>query len=233
VGDYLAWEAKQVDKRLAQLEKAREKAAASRQRRREEESQRKWDGLRQDLHLSRRQETLLRAVDGKRLTVAAAVGAVYRVKWERLSKKQRLRCRGKLGVLLHAINLKLEAVDHGQRVSVCNGKLYIVSKTRWKKPPTVQSAQRLAAAKRPGDSGSAVSRCAEFLRSLFVKYESYSDDGWLPVSLLNGDACWEGYRLGTIRNAGKRLRLNRKRVGYGGKGGWLVSLPPPRKPAKT
>jgi hypothetical protein len=217
-----------VDRRLEQLERARERKKELAPQRELEKIEEKWNNLRRYFHLARRQELLLRAVDGIATTIQDAIKIVYRAKWDRLSKRQRAKYLNRLRTLQHALNTKLKADKNKHRIEMFRGKLHLVDRRKWKKPraarfpdesktlsPTKKNKRRLA-----------VMRCVEFLRSLLSeKYKSSIQDGWFPVAMLNEAARRKGFRPSTILTASKRLRLQRRRIKFGGKGGWEARLP--------
>ncbi len=229
--DWERQEAEAVDKRLEQLEKAREKAAASLPRRQEERRRNRLDGLKRDLRLSRLQDTLLRAVDGTTICAHVAVETVYRVRWHRLSQKRRVKLLGRLRTLQHSLNLKLRDNTHRQRVAMQGGKLRIVSLRVWKKPRASLRIKRRSTALRLEDTirQLAVTQCVEWLRALLARN---SDDPWVPVAMVNDAARRKGFQPSTVKTARKRLRILRKHVGFGDKGGWLIRLRP-QKPTKS
>jgi hypothetical protein len=222
-------EREEVDRKLAQLAEAREKAAAARARKREEKRQRFWEWRKQHLKLSSRQDTLLRAVDGKALLPQVAIEAVYGFEWSHLGKRQRSKYLGRLRTLQHALNRKLLAKGRPYLVSIRKGKIRLVAAKDWKSRVETRRSQKR---KSKGRSRSAVKRCAEWLRWFLTEQKSLRVNGWLSVSVLTQAARRQGFRPSTIKSARKRLGLLCKRTGYGARGCWLVCLPT-RKRAKT
>jgi len=229
--DYDNEEAAAVDRKLAQLAKARKKAAPALARKRQEDYERKWAWLRVALTLSRRQELLLRACDGKVHDLPAAVELVYPARWARLGKKQRRKYLSRLRTLQHAINRKLADKGRKERISIQEGRIRIVSGRRWKKRVCAERIKQFTPASHRSRESVMLSAEA-WLRHLF-RMDDLLEDGWLPVNVLNETGRLAGFRRSTIRNARRRLNLERKRVGYGDQGKWLVCLPTPRKTAKT
>jgi hypothetical protein len=231
IADWLAHEVAEVDKRLAQLAKAREKAAVVLAQKREQERQQNWDRLVRFLDLSRRQEALLAAVNGKAPLYRDAIEAIYRVKWNRLSKRQRVKHFNRLRTLQHALNRKLAAKKRRLRVSMDDKKLRLVRSKNWKKPHRAIVAGSKGIKRRRFE----VPWCAEYLQSLLTgKSKPRGTGHWLPVTTLTAAAESAGFRPSTIKAARKRLGLLCKRTGYGARGEWLVCLPPQkgRKPNK-
>jgi len=238
-----AREERQVDRRLRQLEKARARAADARRRRREEEERGKWDRLRADLRLSGLEESLLRLMDRaaerhRPPTVGDVVKAIWRVRWGRLGKNRRARYLGALRGLLHRLNRKLSGVGpaathhHRQRVALSGGRLRVVDAGRWKKRAGARGQAGYEDVRRRGGRA-AVADCVRCLRNLLTgKAHVPLEDGWLPSVTLHQTARAWGFRSGTIKAARKRLRLQCRRVGFGGGGAWMVRLPD-RGRAKT
>lgn len=218
-----------VDRRLEQLQRARERKEELRPQREREKFEKKWDGLRRQFNFSPRQESLLRAVDGHAPTVQDAIKQVYGAEWERLTKRNRRRHLGKLRTLQHAINTKYGTQDFTQRVEIFKGRIHLVSSKEWKKPRADRfpGKSKTQSPKKRDKRRKTVPRCVEFLRTFLTeKYKTSLHDGWYPVAMLNDAAQRKGFQLRTIRTARKHLHLELKKAkGYGGKGGWMVRLP--------
>jgi hypothetical protein len=117
--------------------------------------------------------------------------------------------------------------DKRWRVVMRKGQLDIISGDGDENRPATGRARQSSAEQRRRETSqqSAVMRCAKLL-------QSHLKGGWLPVTTLETAARRAGFRPNTFKTAGKRLGLQRRRVGYGREGEWQVSLPT-RKMAKT
>lgn len=225
ISDELAEEADAVDKKLEQLEAAREKAALAAAARREKKIKDTWDWLRRHFELSRRQEALLRACDGRRPSLIAVIESIYKVRWNRLGRAWRRKYRSRLRTLQHALNSKLRENAGRQRVATEKGHMQLVAARQWKKP------RRRSAPRAPKKQQSSVTQCATMLLFLLRK-RPLLEPGWLPVKNLEGAARRAGYGPSTVKNARKRLGLRSKHsAGYGERGKWLVALPIAKKTA--
>jgi hypothetical protein len=139
----------------------------------------------------------------------AAVETLYRVKWDALGPVQRRRCLGKLRARLHALNCKLKRDDQEPvRIPGCRARL-------WPPPATRSDARTRAQRERE-----ALAACEDDIREALAVGEMNS---WDFMRLLCDQ---KGHLPGTVKKARKRLRIRRRREGYGGDGGWVVSLPP-------
>ncbi len=225
--DDILEEIDRVDRKIEQLERARERKKELEPQRQRERLKRKWDDLRRYFPLSCRQELLFRAVDGKKTPCGGVVEAAYGVKWGRLSKKKQSKYLGRLRTLQHSLNQKMIAKSYSLRVTMRRGKMFLIRPKYWKMRRGAQGAGQRAIVRlnRKTDKRSKVARCADFLRSLFVKYQPLLKDGWIPVAMLTEPAERKGYRPSTIKTARKHLRLQCRHVGFGGKGAWEVRLP--------
>ncbi len=212
-----------VDRKLAQLEEARARKEETKAQRLEEKERKKWESLKRSLGLARRQELLLRAVDGKTLTTKEAVETIYKVSWARLSKKTQQKYLGRLRTLQNATNRKLAEKNFSMCVSTVRQAVRLVFVKDWKKRTGT------AKTKRKRKRGALVTECAQFLRFLFKK-GSHLKDGWLPVNVLNRLASREGHGESSVRNARKRLRLVRIFVVSGEEREWRVGFSSSKRP---
>lgn len=161
-------------------------------------------------------------------TIQDAIKIVYRVTWDRLSKRQRAKYLGRLRTLQHALNVKLKADDNKHHIEMFTGKVHLVGRKKWKKPRAVRftDESKTLSATKTNKRLLPVMRCVAFLRSFLTEKNRTSiQDGWFPVATLNEAAWRKGFRPRTIRTARKRLHLESKKAkGYSGKGGWMVRL---------
>lgn len=213
-------------RRREHLDRVRKQSHEARRQRRDERVERERAAFDRSLNLSRRQGSLVHAIDRESLTLPAAVEAVYGVKWSRLSKRRQRRFLGRLRTLQYATNQKFKERNYCLRASATRGKICLVRVEVWKNRPVWRRDRRRERREQRG-----VARCADFILSLFRRRKQpVVRDGCLDVTTLIRLASAEGFRPGTIRAARRRLGLVPQRVGYGGAGRWVVR--PPRNEAK-
>jgi hypothetical protein len=216
-------------------QQAAQKANATKERRRKEQQEEYWARCAKSLKLSELETLLYRQLceanqQKTGLRFWTAVGAVYGISWERMSRRKQRRYVVRLRTLQNAVNRKLAAAKSKRRISVIRGLMQLVFDDCWKNR---RASRRARSLKRAEQRKARLSQCAEFLRSLFRRRKHpLAKDGWIPATLLDHTAEQAGHPLDRIRRARKLLGLEKRHVGYGIKGEWEVRLPA-RKTAKT